>query len=80
MNYEERKKYRMTLLRKVYEHYFNNDGAALGVTRDDLSGSNERKLAYEYLVDKGLLSFTAQGSNRLYKPTVYGIDYIESLE
>jgi len=80
VNYNERKKYREVLLKSVYQHYFMNNGNPLGVSYDEYHDNIEKKLAYDYLVEKGLLQLSTQGRTKLYKPTVFGIDYVESLE
>lgn len=80
LSVEDRKKYRIVLLRGIYTHYFENNGASLSFSYDEVQENNEKRLALKYLIDKGLLVKEAQGRTSLYQPTVYGIDLIENIE
>lgn len=74
---QERKALRQSLLVQVYENYFEKSGAALVETKEDLRADKEKDLAYQYLLDKGLISCSNIGNSLHIKPTVHGIDYIE---
>lgn len=82
MTVEEKKALREQKLKELYDFNENNPGREAGVKFTDLQGNEEDKkeyLAYEYLQEKGLISFKIMGGRNLYtaKINVRGIDYVE---
>jgi predicted transcriptional regulator len=81
MNGEERQKLRSDLLQELYNVYFNENGSSKLYDNDDLNKDIEKKLAYEYLEQKGLVKQTVPGGRRsAYRITASGIDDIEAKE
>lgn len=77
MNHEERKSLRDELLQQLYDFYFEH-GRAKQVMLKELNEDIERKLAYQYLTDKGLVAMHATGGTLYqFKITAEGIDYVE---
>jgi hypothetical protein len=76
----KRKDLRFELMEALYDHYFENGGSALKLTREDLKEDPEKDLAYNYLEKKGLILVERQGnSNYFLKPSVHGIDFVEEV-
>lgn len=79
MTGEERKKLRDATLQTLYEYHFSNNGASFRESRESLRKDIERKLAIDYLIEKGYVREEKQGlDNLLISITAYGIDYIEN--
>lgn len=76
--YQDRVNLRVDLLTKVYEHYFANKGAGISFPKGSFEEGSEEDLAYVYLVNKGFLEKNVMGSVKIFKPTPYGIDYVEN--
>ena len=76
--YEERKKLRKNLLEEIYNHYFTNGGAPYSITRSELDVDRNKKLALEYLKEKGYISAEPFGAQYKIKPTALGIDAVEN--
>lgn len=75
---QKRQELRHNLLVELYNHYFEKPGIALVVTKEELRADKEKDLAYQYLLEKGLINVTHMGNSLQIKPTVRGIDYVES--
>lgn len=69
---------RKRILVEGYDHYFDNNGAAKILSREEINSDKEVALAYQYLIDKGLVSLEKMGNASHFKPTVYGIDTVEA--
>ncbi|AST90107.1 hypothetical protein [Sutcliffiella cohnii] len=80
LSINQRKDLRKNLLEEVYENYFKKNGAPFTQTKEELRADKEKDLAYQYLQEKGLITCTQMGNYIQIKPTVHGIDYVESLE
>lgn len=80
LSINQRKDLRRNLLEEVYENYFEKNGAPFSKTKEELRADKEKDLAYQYLQEKGLISCTQMGNYIQIKPTVQGIDYVESLQ
>lgn len=79
MTGEDRKKLRDEILQTLYDHHFKNSGSSFRKSREKLKQDIERKLAIDYLIEKGYVREERQGlDNLLLSITAYGIDYIES--
>jgi len=79
MTGEERKKLRNELLKDLHDHHFSKNGAPFRQSREKLRQDSEKKLAYDYLIEKGYAREEHQGlDNLLLSITTIGIDYIES--
>lgn len=84
MSPTERKQLRLDILKELYDYHFANNGESKSVVQE-VNSDSERKLAYEYLEDKGLIYLkleTAGLERRVYqadaKINARGIDSIES--
>lgn len=78
--YEERKSLRFSLLKELYDYYFENNGMEMPFMLDEVS-DKEKNLAYQYLIDKNLIILRLlRGSMYGYKITAQGIDVIESIK
>ena len=79
MNFDERRKLRVDLLRDLYEHYFQSDGSykEVFVGKTD----KETKLAYRYLTEIGLIHREEfehlEGKSYRFTITARGIDFVE---
>lgn len=82
MNGEERQKLRSDLLQGLHDVYFNENGTAKPYNKGDLNKDIEKKLAYEYLVQKGFAKqvLPLGGQKIAYIITASGIDVIEAKE
>lgn len=80
MLFEERKSLRLSLLKELYDYYFENNGMEMPFMIDE-ANDKERELAYQYLIDKNLVLLRLlRGSMYGYKITAQGIDVIESVK
>ncbi|AFL99506.1 hypothetical protein Desde_1074 [Desulfitobacterium dehalogenans ATCC 51507] len=79
MNIEERKTFRLKLLKELYNHHFKSNGTQKQLDKRDLAKEIEKQLAYEYLAEKGLITIKqSAGAQFSCKVTALGIDLIES--
>jgi len=82
MKIQERKQLRIDLLQNSYDLYFKDDKDSNDsnvINKNELE--KEKRLAYEYLEKKGFIEVETAGMGGIKCPiTVYGIDFIESLE
>jgi len=77
LTYAQRKELRAQLLHELYEYYFEY-GRSKKIDLRELNEDIERKFAYQYLSDKGLISMqTVNGTLYQFKITADGIDYVE---
>ncbi|CAM4011960.1 hypothetical protein [Mesobacillus zeae] len=75
----ERRALREKVLSTLYDSYFNNNGAPYRLSMDDLIDAPEEKLAYNYLVRKGLVERSVKGGQiHAYMITAHGIDVVEN--
>lgn len=77
LNIKDRKKYRMLLLKEIYQHYFSTNGAGLSVGKAEIEAYIERNLAYKYLVERGLLTKDIRDRVIIFNITPCGIDLVE---
>ena len=79
MNFDERRKLRVDLLRDLYEHYFENEGKYKEIFLNKTD--KESKLAYRYLYDAGLIRSEEfehlEGKSYRLTITAKGIDFVE---
>ena len=79
MNFDERRKLRVDLLRELYEHYFQTDGMYKEVFVNKVD--KETKLAYRYLTEIGLIKSEEfehlEGKSYRFTITARGIDFVE---
>jgi hypothetical protein len=80
MTIDEKRELRITLLKELYDHNEETGGDEKEIPINTPTDENDKNmiLAYEYLKDKGLISF------KLFHKTAYtakitsvGIDYVE---
>lgn len=80
MIYGDRKALRYTLMKELYDYYFQNNGMEMPFMLDEAK-DKEKNLAYQYLVEKNLIIVKQlRGAMYGYKITAQGIDVIESSE
>ena len=79
MNFDERRKLRVDLLRNLYDHYFENEGNYKEVFLGKMD--KDSKLAYRYLYDVGLIRSEEfehlEGKSYRLTITAKGIDFVE---
>ncbi|QOY37979.1 hypothetical protein AWH56_010650 [Anaerobacillus isosaccharinicus] len=77
MELEEKKQLRLKILEELYEIYFKT-GRGKGTLNYLKFEDMPTRTAYEYLINKGLISEKHEsGNNFNYKITVVGIDLVE---
>jgi hypothetical protein len=80
LNYKERINLRLTLLKKLYDDYFNNYGNEVKIIFDQHEA--EKRLALRYLTDKRLLNCRLVKDDPVQefvaKITAKGIDVVET--
>lgn len=77
MTYSQRKELRTQLLHELYNYYFEF-GRSKKMALRELNDEIEKKFAYQYLSDKGLISMhNVNGTLYQFKITAEGIDYVE---
>ena len=82
MTVEEKKALRELKLKELYDFNEEHVGREASIKFTDLHQNEDEKkefLAYEYLQEKGLISFKIMGGRHLYsaKINARGIDYVE---
>jgi hypothetical protein len=74
----ERQLLREKVLSSLYDYYFDHNGVAFRMTKEELKDAPEERLSYDYLEQKGLIHVERQGiQNLLIRITVHGIDVFE---
>ncbi|MBY3623716.1 hypothetical protein HGO21_29830 [Acinetobacter sp. CUI P1] len=80
LSIHERKALRYSLLKKIYEHYFNSGG--IRYTEKFEKTDVEKLLAFRYLNNKGYIKFTGSDLRTEYEVNadllVDGIDIVEA--
>ncbi|RKD23195.1 hypothetical protein BEP19_13340 [Ammoniphilus oxalaticus] len=77
MNKTERQALRAELLEELYAYYFTN-GRGQQISMRDLNQDIEKRFAYQYLADKGLIAMNSiNGILYHFKITAEGIDAVE---
>ncbi|MET3658369.1 hypothetical protein [Sporosarcina psychrophila] len=81
MEIAQRKELRIKKVKELYEFNIEHAGREATIKFEDLHTNEQDKeehLAYEYLAEKGLISYTVRARNMYAaKITAYGIDYVE---
>ncbi|CAM3309014.1 MULTISPECIES: hypothetical protein [Saccharibacillus] len=76
--FNRRRGLRREVLGRLYDSWFELAGEPAILTGDEINGEIERKLAYRYLAEKGLLRMSPVGDGSFeVSITVQGIDRIE---
>lgn len=78
MDYESRRNLRHDLLQQLYDYHFLNQGTNFKIIKENTD--TEELLAYQYLNEKGLISFKQLNQNLIdARITCAGIDTVENV-
>ncbi len=76
--FNRRRGHRREVLGRLYDSWFALEGEPIVITAEEIDGEPEKKLAYRYLAEKGLIRMNpVEGGNFEVSITVQGIDRIE---
>ncbi|MEJ8304340.1 hypothetical protein [Saccharibacillus sacchari] len=76
--FNRRRGLRREILGRLYDGWFERGGEPSILSGDEINGETEKKLAYRYLAEKGLLRMSPIGDGSFeVSITVQGIDRIE---
>ncbi|NGZ73953.1 hypothetical protein [Saccharibacillus alkalitolerans] len=76
--FNRRRGLRRELLGRLYDSWFERGGEPCILSGDEINGETEKKLAYRYLAEKGMVRMSPVGDGSFeVSITVQGIDRIE---